>query len=841
MLSLLSAGIAIVCGCATTSPKQQVKLTENSQPASTIVIAKKATKSARFAAFELQSHIKLISGATLPIVTADKKVQGSRILVGESALTKKLGLTGKMFGKQEYLIKFEPGTIVLMGKDKPDFGKFDYDYRKNKRAVNWPSFYDANGTMYAVYDFLRKYCGVNWVNPSDYGTVAPKKKTLIVSGCEIKRKPNMLYRGGIAAYNHRYQTNGGYWRKNTAGAKKYNQHAYEDIYKNIKHKHQIRSAVNAQNNLFQYRMKAGGEQSQCNHSFYNYYERFWKKKNNNFESYHPEYFAQGYKGDTPPQLCYSNPATIKQVVKDIRGYFDNGGYKKRMHSIGAPGYHWGENFFALEPMDNSAFCKCDACTSQYEPERKKDKSQHSTYWFTFVNKVAEEIKKSHPDKKISTLAYMTHEGLPSGFKMADNVVVHFCISGNRQPYNKEFLGKQLERLQEWYDKEDVPMYLWLYNCFPLEIANNGRFYAFPGHFAHVQKQQYDYFKKLGIKGVFHCGFNGEVDNYVAYRLMDDPDLDIDVLLDEYFSAYGKAGKPLRKMYELIEDRYCNVENYPKGGDGSPFKGHQTVGAAWGYLGNAETMKQLQSYMDQAYALAEADQQKQLIKLWDESLWAYMKAGRKSYVDRMSFTIPEVIAPKVANAHGDVSKVDWNKAVSLGDKWYKRGGKQPSVNKMGGLVCHDGEYLYLKLIDYVDPQKLEVSPQIACFDDWEIFVAGQRAQPFRQYMIGPTAMIRGISYGEVNWRQGVLATEYTKKAFGLKAVSDTNGNKWILELSFPLSDILEKPIKPGDDIYANFMRVRNPVLSGERPYGIDTWVAYTTVKDVDRLAKIHLAK
>ena len=97
------------------------------------------------------------------------------------------------------------------------------------------------------------------------------------------------------------------------------------------------------------------------------------------------------------------------------------------------------------------------------------------------------------------------------------------------------------------------------------------------------------------------------------------------------------------------------------------------------------------------------------------------------------------------------------------------------------------------------------------------------------MIGPTAMVRGISYGEVNWRQGVLATEYTKKAFGLKAVFRYKRNKWILELSFPLSDILEKPIKPGDDIYANFMRVRNPVLSGERPFGIDTWVAYTTVK------------
>jgi hypothetical protein len=54
-------------------------------------------------------------------------------------------------------------------------------------------------------------------------------------------------------------------------------------------------------------------------------------------------------------------------------------------------------------------------------------------------------------------------------------------------------------------------------------------------------------------------------------------------------------------------------------------------------------------------------------------------------------------------------------------------------------------------------------------------------------------------------------------------------------------MLEKPIKPGDDVYLNVMRVMGPKLSGGRRFGIDTWVAFTTVKDVDRLAKIHLER
>jgi hypothetical protein len=159
--------------------------------------------------------------------------------------------------------------------------------------------------------------------------------------------------------------------------------------------------------------------------------------------------------------------------------------------------------------------------------------------------------------------------------------------------------------------------------------------------------------------------------------------------------------------------------------------------------------------------------------------------------------------------------------------------------LSGRVCHDDKFLYLELVDASDPKKLKVSPQIACYDDWEIVLARDNAQPFRQYMVGPTAMTCGLSYGEVNWRQGVKATEYTKKAFGLKAVSDTKGDKWIVRLAFPLSEMLEKSIKPGDDIYMNVMRVMGPNLSGGSRFGIDTWVAFTTVKDVDRLAKIHL--
>ncbi len=822
---------------------QEVAITKNGEPAASIVIDRDANRAARFAALELQHHVQAISGAVLPIVHDGEAVTGLPILVGESAATRALGLESSSFGRQEYLVRIGQERIVLMGRDREDKGEPNLDFVANPNAIqSWPSVWHEQGSMYAVYDFLRDHCGVRWFNPTDVGTVYPTAATLTVSGAEVQRKPFMWYRGGtMIGQPERVQWGGGLWRSGTAEGENYMELGYASLYEAQSHVNSRNLGLRAQNTLFMLRQKGGGEQAPCNHSFYNFYERFHTKGHENFEAYRPEFFAQGYSGEKPPQMCYSNDGFVAQVVTDIRSYFDNGGYQKRMSGIGTPGYTWGENFFALEPMDNSAFCKCDACTPQYELDRPRAE-QHSTYWFRFVNRVANEIAKSHPDKKITTLAYMTHEGLPTNLKVADNVIVYFCISGNRMPYSP-LLDRQMALLDEWHRKENVPMSLWLYNTFPLEIANNGKFFCFPGFFAHELDKQFKRFREYEINGIFHCGFNGEVANYLCYRLMDDPDADVDLLLDDYFSSfYGPAGAALKSFYTLVEERYCNPENYPKQGD-EPYGGHQDVRIAWKHLGNAETMTKLAEYMAEAHAAAVTPEQKQRVALWDQGVYQYMKAGYESFNRRMSAPIPEVIAPRVPLAQGDPNAVSWEQAGVLVTTMYDRGSETPIPFKVTGRVCHDGDYLYVELIDHCDPSKLEVSPQIACYDDWEVMFAHQRAQPFRQYMFGPTAMTQGLSYGEVNWRQGVVAAEYTDHAFGAKAVSDTSGEGWVLRLAFPLEKMLEKPVLPGETIYSNLIRVRGPALNKSfgPGFGIESWVSYMTVKEVDRAGAITLAK
>jgi hypothetical protein len=99
------------------------------------------------------------------------------------------------------------------------------------------------------------------------------------------------------------------------------------------------------------------------------------------------------------------------------------------------------------------------------------------------------------------------------------------------------------------------------------------------------------------------------------------------------------------------------------------------------------------------------------------------------------------------------------------------------------------------------------------------------------------MTKAMSYGEVNWRQGVEMPET-----GIRAVTDASGTRWVSRLSWPLKTIVDEPVKPGDTLYMNILRTSNPKLAaGEGGgIGIDTWVSFCTVREVDRLGEVKLA-
>lgn len=827
-------------------------LTRDGQPAAVIVLAEKPTRAAQFAALELRWHVKAISGAVLPIERGSSSAEGNtRIYIGDTSRARALGLTQEAFKLQEYAVRFGKNELVLVGKDDADFTEVKLDpdaLGDGTKNANWPGWWVERSTLNAVYDFLQDGCGVRWLNPTDMGASIPRQPTLTVTMRDVRRSPTSRYRdSGIMFAEERYDRSVTLWgSRMEEGFKAWDALAYGDS--RAKQGDSLTIKRNAAS-LFLLRMRNGGEKCVANHSLYHYYDLYWRTNANEaaakyFVEKRPELFAQGYEGDEPPQMCYSSTSLVALVAQEARDYFDKSGYPFKVSLCNAPlGYKWGENFFCVQPMDNASFCKCPACQAMiakgldYGAGDFFSTGIYGDYLYSFVDKVTKEVKKTHPNKTIVTLAYGANAFLPRDVELDPSVAVQFCYATDGAPWMKVAYDREWNLAKQWGQEAKVSgraLYAWCYYGHGIRaVAESGNYQCFPGFMAHAISKELKLYKKYGYRGMFHCGMPVDVDAYVLFRLMDNADLDVDRVLDEYFDGlYGAAAKPLRKLYAEIEQVYGDPKFRPTDKN----IGADSVETAWGYLGTEARMATFGKLMDEARRLASTDREKRNVALFDLATWQCMTQGRAKYVTRKTAPIPSALVPVVPAAGGELGKVAWDKAAPMAGGWYQRGSAQPADRAFSGRLAHDGEYLYIELVDPCATKNLTVSPGVACFDDWEFYLSRTRSLPYRHFLAGPTGMFVANSNGEVNWRMFVPLLEH-----GGKATGDTSApDQWICRVAIPLKEVVQGGAKPGEKIYLNVVRVSGPNISGQG-LGIDTWVPYTTVIEVDRSAEITLAK
>ena len=605
-IAAVGAMLMFFAGCATGGLGNaflsfgRLPLAEGGKPLADIVIAPDSDPGVRFAADELKSHLDQITGGDFAIV--------AQPTAGRKAL--RIGYNPRL-EEQQLRIAFSDDGVALESGGFPE---------------------------YAVLDFLWDYCGVRWLDPTDAGTIVPSDPDLAVKRQDRQARPfaqgrnpgNMCDgRTFAAAYSPEL------WTTGSPGWTNYLQVAYPSAFANGRSFAAAKEEIDRRKVLFLRRMKAGGEISNANHSFYWWYNRFWDKASLGFERFRPELFAKGYKGvSEPPQLCFSNPEVLKQTVADVRDYFDHGGYRATYRNIGMQGHIWGKDTYCLEPMDNLGFCKCEECERQYRPDLEHVNSQHSDYWYRFVNAVAREIARSHPGKQISTLAYGSRCGVPS-FRLEPNVVVHYCFICNRMPYVDNY-AIEVRQLHDWRAAYPCrPFGLWLYNTFPKERADRfTHVNCFPGFFAQVLKDEYELLADLEIsKNIFNCGFVDDYENYLSLRWMWNPREPLKPLAADYFSSYGAAAAPIRRFYELVEARYCKAANYPRDFLDKYQYAHQSARIAWDVLGTPEVMRRLGELMAEAERLADTPQAKARVANWKAGIFDYMSAGAAEWRKR----------------------------------------------------------------------------------------------------------------------------------------------------------------------------------------------------------------
>ncbi len=442
------------------------------QPESwTVVVAKDAIPSEHYAAQEFQSLFQRMTGETLPIqATPPQPTHNIFIGWGKEMEAASVGFSVADLGDEELRIRIRPDNIVIAG-GRP------------------------RGTLYGVYEFFERYCGVRFLT-FDH-THVPKPETVTIPCEDHTYTPPFSFRWS-------------YYHENAA---------HPDF------------AARLRCNTVTNDEKLGGvtPQGLINHTFYRYINVEKHGKD------HPEYFAliNGERrldvGGGGPEPCVSNPEVIQiiadGILADLRA---NPGRKN----------------ISCSQNDNDAYCRCDNCEAINEREGTPMGSN-----LYLVNKVAEAVEKEFPDVKVGTLSYWYTRKPPKTMKPRDNVQIQLCSIEccTTWPLDNSNIKKNVEfcrDMEEW-GKICDDIWVWHYNT-------NFASYDLPFPNLQAIGPNVRFFQRNNVKGVFmqangngNAGEFSELRNYVMSRCLWNPELDSWALTEEFCKLhYGPAAEAI---------------------------------------------------------------------------------------------------------------------------------------------------------------------------------------------------------------------------------------------------------------------------------------------------------
>ncbi|QDT91673.1 DUF4838 domain-containing protein [Gimesia algae] len=527
-------------------------LIQNGQPQAEIVIATNPSRTTRLAAQEIQAYLEKISGAKLKIVDEPTSEFPVKIYVGSSQHTEKLGITidGLKYGA--YRIVSGKNWLTLIGDDTEfvpiePWPRSNNDIVSGKMQAAWDEItgehwgyphsqmrkhymgaaslfgtpreqkvdqngnvnvwgFDERGSFNAVCGYLRSL-GVRWYLPGESGEIVMKLKTVALPQIDQVVKPDFPLR----ILNFRFAVYGrdaAMWGMRLGVRQPYGRQAAHGLDHMTHNEHTLKN--------------------------------------------HPEWFAlYGDKRDTQPgkrlnQLCYSNEELFQETVRYVRAQFD----------------HFKMDEVSVMPPDGyTAICQCELCKGKDTPERGY-RGALSDYVWEFVNRVAKEVGKTHPDKKISNCAYGTYTRPPLNIdKLEPNLQV--IIVGGRRPTNES--REELTQLrQDWAKKTDRPVII--FENYPF----TGRGFYLPAYIPQVLgdsinatkgiSQGEDIWLTMDFSDTA-IGYNHFLIYFTARMYWGGKDQNAMEMFDEYCRLfYGPAAPAMREFFSYCENHWREMEN-----------------------------------------------------------------------------------------------------------------------------------------------------------------------------------------------------------------------------------------------------------------------------------------
>lgn len=482
-----------------------IELARNGKTDHRIVIATDADPQTRAAAAELALHLHRITGAVFPTIHDEAGRPDKAIFVGPSRHLVDLGVrkTKTSLGTEGFQIQTLNNDLVILGAGR-------------------------RGILNGVWDFLERELGCRWFTPTL--TVTPPRRHLVIDAVDRHYIPPFEVR---TIWIHNAEHEGVHWparmRLNcfSRHIRDWEQHIHHPL--------------------------LDGGWYWAEHESHTF-PRFVSSEEH-YET-HPEYFSLvgGKRIQRDGQLCMTHPDVATLASRWAQGVL---AHDPRARLV------------SISPADLGNFCQCERCTAtrhRYPSLVQQEACGNAPMLLAMVNRVARQMKVTHPHALVSTLSYQ-HTRIPDhAMQVEENAVIRYCpieactlhaiddadCAWNQRNYEGTRFAKELAT----WTTVAPRVWIWYY-----AFDRGGSLAISP--WRSVMQSNLRLFHRLGVKGVQVQGRISPIGPWAAFhdlkaylfaKLLWNPRYDVEEGTREFCTAfYGAAGDHILDFLDALHD------------------------------------------------------------------------------------------------------------------------------------------------------------------------------------------------------------------------------------------------------------------------------------------------
>lgn len=496
---------------------EPVDIVADGQPRAKIYVADPdPSKNLKILLEEMVEVIKLSTGAKLEMVDAMPPANQPAIVIGDCAASRKAGINAAEIPIEGFVVKTQPNRVYLVGTTQ-----------EVPEVKNMSSPYSNDGTAWAVADFLERFAGVRWYWPTEAGGRSiVEAKTLVVRPAHYVDQPAFRKR---EFFPYRYTRPWwSYWRERSGPGPTARAIPEEVEYLDLV----PLFATLRVGNSWPYMIKVHQPQN------FRGDPKRWEQ--------HKAMFQKNKDGSPNYRmLCYSSQETLDYLLAGCERFWNEG-------KIG--GSPWvTTTCVTVSPGDYRVDCYCEPCRKLHNPGSVY--SAASKVMGVFVKKLAEEVERRWPDKKVLYLPYWNYTVCPEEIDFPDNLEIQMCTMAfglMRQPGPRKLMENSM---RAWSKKVGGRIQTWEYSHRVADWTN--ALLQYP----HLVQDYYRANRDVLVGSFLNGGGISEWSQtaptlYCWMKVLWNPDVDIDAILDAYCKRmFGKAARTTRELMQLMCDRW----------------------------------------------------------------------------------------------------------------------------------------------------------------------------------------------------------------------------------------------------------------------------------------------